>query len=153
MWWVGESFSGGTGAGKEAVQLLLGGRVPGDGEVPPGRVLTPLGGELTPEGPDVPGEVVHAAAEPRRGLDGGAGRAAVHGGQARPEAPRGAEELDERGLRGGAPTAGVDGDGVPGRLVRGPQPGELVPQRGHLRLGRVRLGQERAELRVVAAGG
>lgn len=36
--------------------------------------------------------------------------------------------------------------------MRGPQEGELVPERGNLVLRRVRLGQERAELRVVAGG-
>jgi hypothetical protein len=48
-----------------------------------------------------------------------------------------------------APRAG--NDGVPGGLVRGPEHGQLVPQRSHLGLGCVLLGQETAELRGVAA--
>jgi len=55
-------------ASEEAVQLLLGRRVPGYGEVPAGHVAPALCGDLPPECLHVRREVAHAAAEIRRDL-------------------------------------------------------------------------------------
>jgi hypothetical protein len=74
--------------GEQPVQLVLGGHVPSNDEVPTGRVVSTLDGDLTPEGLQAGAEVHHAVAEPGGAVRHRGWRTAVHGREAAAEAAR-----------------------------------------------------------------